>query len=64
MSLEKAIESGKERRKPYRGSRAIDGSCRNRGSCPWCAGKRRYKRAKQLRVDERVDVDLRLTVDP
>jgi len=47
MSLDKAIKSGKEKRKPYRGSKAIDGACRNHGSCPWCQGKRKYKKKKE-----------------
>ncbi len=36
MSLDKAIEHGKEKRKPYRGSKVIDRSCRNHGNCGWC----------------------------
>ena len=43
MSLDKAIEHGKEKRKPYRGSKAIDPTCRNHGSCKWCENNRRYK---------------------
>lgn len=43
MSLDKAIEHGKERRKPYRGSKAIDGTCRNHGSCEWCVENRKHK---------------------
>lgn len=34
MSLDKAIEHGKEKRKPYR---------RNHGGCPWCAENRKHK---------------------
>lgn len=33
MSLDKAIEHGKEHRKEYRGSKAIDKTCRNHGGC-------------------------------
>ncbi len=47
MSLDKAIIHGKEHRKPYRGAKAIDSSCRNHGSCPWFAGNRLYKTMKQ-----------------
>lgn len=36
--LDKAIANGKERRKPYRGAKAIDRSCRNHGGCIWCEG--------------------------
>ena len=43
MSLDKAIEHGKEHRKPYRGSKAIDYTCRNHGSCPWCERNRKHK---------------------
>ena len=49
MSLDKAIEHGKERRKPYRGAKAIDPWCRNHGNCPWCTENRLWKfRDKQI----------------
>jgi hypothetical protein len=40
MSLDKAVHHGKEHRKPYRGSKAFDCSCRNHGSCSYCEGNR------------------------
>jgi hypothetical protein len=40
MSLEKGIEFGKERRKPYRGSKSFDKHCRNNGGCGWCLSNR------------------------
>ena len=43
MSLDKGIEHGKEKRKKYFGSKAIDKSCRNHGSCPWCMKNRKHK---------------------
>lgn len=43
MSLDKAIKYGKEHRKPYYGSKAIDKTCRNHGSCPWCEENRKHK---------------------
>lgn len=46
MSLEKAIISGKEKRKQYRGAKAVDSTCRNHGSCPYCYGNRTYKNKK------------------
>ena len=49
MSLDKAIEHGKEKRKPYYGSKAIDCTCRNHGSCEWCRSNRLYQ---QLKMDE------------
>ena len=41
--LYKAIEHGKEWRKPYRGTKAFDRSCRNHGSCSWCERNRLHK---------------------
>lgn len=38
--LYKAIEHGKEKRKPYRKSKAIDCTCRNHGSCSYCRANR------------------------
>ena len=49
MSLDKAIEHGKEKRKPYTGAKAIDCSCRNHGTCEWCKSNRLYQ---QLRMEE------------
>ena len=43
MSLDKAIEHGKEKRKPYRGDKLVDPSCRNHGGCPWCERNRKHK---------------------
>lgn len=43
MSLDRAIESGKEKRKQYRGVRAVDRTCRPGGNCPYCEGNRTYQ---------------------
>jgi len=43
MTNDKAIASGKLRRKPYRKSKAISNNCRNHGSCPYCANNRLHK---------------------
>ena len=40
MSLAKAIEHGKEHRKPYLRSESFDKSCRHDGACPWCKRRR------------------------
>lgn len=48
MSLDKAIKHGKEKRKPYRKSKAVDKQCRNHGNCEWCKGNRTYKNKKRL----------------
>ncbi len=53
MSLDKAIASGKEKRKPYRKAKAQDASCRNHGSCPACRGNRVYKNKKKEIRDDR-----------
>lgn len=47
MSLDKAIAHGKEKRKPYRGSKAVDCSCRNHGSCSYCRNGRLHKYRRQ-----------------
>lgn len=46
MSLDKAIEHGKEKRKPYYGTQATDCTCRPHGSCKWCRNNRMYQRMK------------------
>jgi len=47
MSFDKHYGRRKDRRKVYRGSKAIDKSCRNDGSCPWRTKDRKHKRIKQ-----------------
>lgn len=47
MSFDKAIQSGKEHRKSYRGAKAIDYTCRNHGNCGWCKGNRTHKNDKR-----------------
>ena len=46
MGLEKAIEHGIEKRKAYRGAKAVDSTCRNHGSCKWCKNNRLYQQNK------------------
>ena len=52
MSLDKAIAHGKAKRKAYRGSKAIDKTCRNHGSCPYCRQNRLHK-FRDRRAEER-----------
>lgn len=40
MSLDKAIQHGKEHRKPYRGAKAVDPACRNHGDDDWSKSNR------------------------
>ena len=58
MSMDKAIESGKEHRKKYCGSKAIDKSCRCHGSCAVCLGNRmyQYKKEKEKMLDREKDI--------
>lgn len=52
MSLDKAVEHGKEHRKPYRGSKAFDPACRN-NTCPWClSNKLHQQRKEQARAED------------
>jgi len=47
MSLDKAINSGKEYRKNYFGSKRFDRSCRNHGNCGYCENNRTFKNKKR-----------------
>jgi len=54
MSLDKAIKHGKEKRKQYRKSKAVDRSCRNHGSCDYCRNNRLFSANKlnQKKLDD------------
>jgi hypothetical protein len=59
MSFDNSLyPNRKDRRKPHRGCKAVDRSCRNHKSCPYCieARKHKNKRREPLDEDER-DVD-------
>lgn len=56
MSLDKAIEHGREHRKPYRGSKAIDPMCRNHCGCDACEMNRKIA---TLRDDDRIRQEMR-----
>ena len=60
MSLDKAIEHGKEHRKEYRGGKAIDYTCRNHGGCLWCEGNRKHKYLKKMQetISEMMEEEL------
>ena len=57
MSFFKAIEHGKEKRRPWRKAKAIDRTCCNHGSCPWCRDNRRHRFivAEKLKGDSNED---------
>ena len=52
--MRKAIEHGKEHRKPYYGSKDFDKTCRNHGGCPWCEENRKHKFiVRERKMDDR-----------
>jgi hypothetical protein len=55
MSLDKAIEYGKEKRRPYYKSQAFDATCRPHGGCPWCERARLIKDKKsRIELEEQL----------
>lgn len=58
MSLDKAIEHHKEKRQMYRGSKAIDCTCRNHGSCEWCRQNRQHKFRDKMPPDFEIGCDM------
>ncbi len=53
MSFDNDYPNRKDRRKPYRGAKAVDRTCRNHGSCPACQKARKLKKRKQeLRCED------------
>lgn len=52
MSLDKAIKYGKEKRKQYRGAKAVDCTCRNHGSRDWGLSNRLHKFKKKEPLEE------------
>ena len=57
MALDKAIEHGKEKRKPYRGSKAIDCTCRNHGTCKWCEENRKHKFRDKKPIEGQIRIE-------
>jgi hypothetical protein len=57
MALDKAIKFGKEKRKPYRGSKSFDKTCRNHGTCLWCENNRTYKNRKRELINSEKQED-------
>jgi len=56
MGMEKAIESGKEHRKPYYHSGKFDLTCRPHGGCPWCRRNREHAWRKREPLIEEEDL--------
>lgn len=57
MALDKAIQYGKEHRKPYRGAKAIDTHCRNsKRLCNWCvSGRQWFDKKYRTIADEKLE---------
>jgi len=47
MAFDKDYPNRKDKRKPYYKSKAFDRTCRNGGSCPYCAEGRQHKNKKR-----------------
>ena len=56
MSLNKAIEHNKEKRKPYTKAKAVDKYCRNHGLCVWCKDNRTRK---ELEKDKNAEKEIK-----
>jgi len=55
MSLDKAIQHGKEHRRRYYKSKAFDASCRPGGDCPYCRNNRLHsKKIRQQAAEEQI----------
>lgn len=56
MSLNKAIEHGKEKRKPYSGAKAVCQECRNHGGEDWALNDRIHKyRKREVLAQEQIE---------
>lgn len=53
MSFLKAIEYKKEKRKEYKGGKAVCKSCRNHGGCPYCEDNRTYKNKQKDKITKK-----------
>lgn len=61
--LDKSIESGSEHRKPYRKAKAVDRTCRNHGSCPWCTRNRTFDHGLAKEAEREARLATRAVVD-
>lgn len=48
MSFDKEYPKRKDKRKAYRRSKAFDRTCRNRGTCAYCATGRAHNTEKRI----------------
>jgi len=55
MSFDKAVEFGKEKRKKFRRSKAVDVSCRNHGACLYCKLNRTHSNVlREITANEKL----------
>jgi hypothetical protein len=47
MAFDNHYPNRKDWRKPYYKSKAFDWTCRNHGSCSWCANNRQFKNRRR-----------------
>jgi hypothetical protein len=47
MGFDKDYPNRKDRRKAYKGAKAVDKQCRNNGRCSYCSGNRTYANRKR-----------------
>jgi hypothetical protein len=50
MSFDKQYPNRKDKRKPYRGSKRFDRTCRNHGACPYCETNRLHNTEKRKSI--------------
>ena len=56
MSFDNFYPKRKDKRRVYRKAKAVDRSCRNGGSCPFCQGNRTIQRRKlELAAKEEIE---------
>jgi len=59
MSFWNQYPNRKDWLEPYRGSKAIDGSCKNHGSCMYCRDNRLFASLRQRPADEEEQIEKR-----
>jgi len=50
MSFDKSYPNRKDRRKPFRGAKSFDASCRCHGGCSYCLGNRLHSTNKRRKI--------------
>jgi len=52
MSFDRNHPNRKDHRKPFRGSKRWDRSCRNHGGCPYCGNGRQHANKRREPIPE------------